>query len=594
MSPLQSSARPAADREVRQVLLGLRGAWVRLGAASFAVNLLALAPTLYMLQVYDRVMASQNTLTLLALSLVTAAMLIDMALAESWRTRWQVRTSLNLERTLSARVFDASARAGLNSLQAPGAQGLSDLTTLRQYLVGSGVYALFDSPWTPLYLGVLWLLHPLLAGTAVVFLLLQVGLAAWSQRAVAVPTEAVAAAARREQVLLRGTARHAEVAEALGMLPALRQHWAQRRTQQQGLGRRLHAVQQRQAGLSRVLRQVQQSASLAVGAWLVIQGDLSPGAMIAANVLMGKSLAPIDALVGSWKQALGAREAYGRIARLLAEYPDRPQAVLDGEPAGHLALIDVRATAPGREAALIDGVNLAFTPGSVTALIGPSGAGKSTLARIAVGIWPELSGEVTLDGHPMAELDRDWLGRHIGYLPQDIELFDGSVAENICRFTRPDPAQVIAAAQACGLHEALLRLPQGYDTQVGVAGHLLSGGMRQRIALARAVYGAPHLVVLDEPNANLDEAGEAGLARLVQTLKLQGSTVLIVSHRPAVLSVTDRIVVLKNGRVQLDGPRDQVLAQIQPSAVRPMSPATNSATNAAPHTAPPSAPTPAV
>ncbi|HMY98041.1 MAG TPA: type I secretion system permease/ATPase [Burkholderiaceae bacterium] len=574
-SPAATSA--TDDREIRAVLLGLRGAWARLGAASFAVNLLALAPTLYMLQVYDRVMASQNTLTLLAVSLITAAMLVGMALAEGWRSRWQVRTSLTLERSLSARVFDASARAGLNSLAAPGAQGLADLTTLRQFLVGPGVYAIFDSPWAPIYLAVLWLLHPLLAGTAFAFLLLQVGIAAGSQRALAQPTEAVNAAARREQTLLRGTARHAEVVEALGMLAALRRHWSQRRAQQRLLAGELQALTQRLGGVSRVVRQIQQSASLAVGAWLVIHGDLSPGAMIAANVLMGKALAPIDALVGSWKQALGARQAYGRIARLLSQYPDRPQAVMDGEPVGHLALIDVRATAPGREAPLLDGIHLAFTPGSVTALIGPSGAGKSTLARAAVGNWPEMSGEVTLDGHALAELDRDWLGRHIGYLPQDIELFDGSVAENICRFTQPDPAQVIGAAQACGLHEALLRLPRGYDTPVGASGHLLSGGMRQRIALARAVYGAPHLVVLDEPNANLDEAGEAGLAQLVHALKRQGSTVLIVSHRPAVLSVTDRIVVLENGRVRLDGPRDEVLAQLHPPAVRPVNAAPSAA-----------------
>lgn len=555
----------AGAAELRGLLQRMRTTWARLALASCTINLLMLVPTLYMLQVYDRVMISQNPLTLLAVSLVAAALLVLMAMAESWRSRWQVRASLGLESALAARVFRASAEAGLNRLNAPGAQPLADLTSLRQFLAGPGVHALFDTPWTPIFLAVLWLLHPQLALLALVFVGLQFALAGWSQRSLAGPTAAVHTALRQEQLLLRGTARHAEVAEALGMLPALRRHWAARRAQQCGLGVAQQDLTQRLAAASRLLRHCQQSASLALGAWLVIDGQISVGAMIAANVLMTRALAPIDALVGHWRQALGARESFQRLAQLLQEQPVRRGLPVEVEPHGQLELLGLRATAPGRQAPLLDGVSLRFEPGTVTAVMGASGAGKSTLARAAVGLWPQVEGELLLDGRPLAQIDRAALGRHLGYLPQDLELLDGSVADNIARFTRPDPAQVIAAAQACGLHEAILRLPRGYDTPVGEGGHLLSGGMRQRIALARAVYGAPRLLVLDEPNANLDEAGEAALLRLLQTLRQQGSTVLLVCHRPAVLAAADRIVRLHEGRVVADGPRDQVLAALTPA-----------------------------
>lgn len=559
----RSPARVGAA-ELRGLLLRMRSAWARLALASGAINLLMLVPTLYMLQVYDRVMISRNPLTLLAVSLVAAALLVVIAMAESWRSRWQVRASLGLEAALAPRVFRASAEAGLNSLNAPGAQPLVDLTALRQFLAGPGVHALFDTPWTPIFLAVLWLLHPQLAGLALVFVGLQFALALWSQRLLAEPTAAAHAAQRQEQLLLRGTARHVEVAESLGMLPALRRHWGLRRTRQCELGVAQQDLTQRLAAASRLLRHCQQSASLALGAWLVIEGQISVGAMIAANVLMTRALAPIDALVGQWRAALGARQAFQRLAQLLQDQPVRAGEPLQAEPLGQLQLVGLRATVPGRQAPLLDGVNLIFEPGTVTAVMGPSGAGKSTLARVVVGLWPQPQGEVLLDGRPLAGFDRAALARHLGWLPQDIELLDGSVAEQIARFTRPDPAQVIAAAQACGLHEAILRLPRGYDTPVGEGGHLLSGGMRQRIALARAVYGAPRLVVLDEPNANLDEAGEAALLRLLQTLKQQGSTVLLVCHRPAVLAAADRIVRLQDGRVVADGPRDEVLAALAP------------------------------
>lgn len=549
---------PGPGAEMRAALARHRAGWLRLGAASCVANLLMLAPTLYMLQVYDRVMTSGSAWTLVAVSLVTVALLGLMALVEAWRAGWLVDLGLELEATLSPRVFEASVVDSLDPLARGGARALADLTTLRQFLAGPGVSALFDAPWTPVYIGVLALLHPTLGAMALGFSLLQVGIAAWSHARSVAPATAAAEALQDETVLLRGAARHAETAEVLGMGPALRRHWQQRRARQRDLATAQHDLQQRLGGISRFVRQAQQSMVLALGAWLVIGGDLSAGAMIAASVLMTRALAPVDALVGVWRPAIGARQARDRLAALLDRHLARAGEPLGDEPLGHLWLDAVRASVPGREAPVLDHISLVFEPGTATLVTGPSGAGKSTLARVAVGVWPDTQGEVRLDGRPLGGLDRDARGRHVGYLPQDIELLDGSVAHNIARFGEPDPAQVLAAAQAAGLHELILRLPRGYDTPVGEAGHLLSGGMRQRIGLARAVYGAPRLLVLDEPNAHLDEAGEQALARLVVTLKTQGSTVVMVSHRPALLAVADRVVVLQAGRVRLDGPRDEM------------------------------------
>lgn len=560
--------------EWRRSLRAQGGALLRLATASLVINLLMLVPTLYMLQVYDRVMASHSELTLLAVSLIAALALGLMALTETWRSRWLVRTSLALEAQWSGRVFEVSLIESLNAMSTRAAQALGDLTAVRQFLIGPGVYALFDAPWLPVYVAVLWLLHPMLGGMALVFGALQLSIAAWSHHRSVAPIAAAQTAAQAETQWLHSTVLHAEVVEVLGMAPAMRGHWLQRRSQQRVLAGALQSLSRRLGGLSRYTRQVQQSFSLGLGAWLVIHGELSPGAMIAANVLMTRALSPVDGLVGVWRQAITARQSFVRLSRLLAAHPGQAGLTLDGPLRGELVLRDVCACVPGAEAPVLDHLNLSFEPGSVTVVMGPSGAGKSTLARVAAGVWPDLTGEVLLDGVPMDRLCRSEAGRQTGYLPQDVVLLDGSVAQNIARLGEPDPVQVIAAAQATGLHEAILRLPRGYDTPVGDAGHLLSGGQRQRIGLARAVYGQPKLVVLDEPNAHLDEIGEQALAQLVLGLRAQGATVLLVTHRPAILAAADRVVVLQAGRVRLDGPRDEVLAVLHPpEPARPAAPA---------------------
>jgi ATP-binding cassette subfamily C exporter for protease/lipase len=317
------------------------------------------------------------------------------------------------------------------------------------------------------------------------------------------------------------------------------------------------------------VRYVQQAASLAVGALLVIRGELSPGAMVAANVLMARALAPIDLMVATWQGFITAREAFKRLTRLLDSHPERDPALQRTRPAGAVMLQEVVATARSRSEPILKGINLQLDPGTVLVVLGPSGSGKSTLARVILGIWGDVAGQVLLDGRPIEGWGRMELGPHVGYLPQDIELFEGTIAENIARFGRVDSAQVIAAAQAAGLHDMILRFPNGYNTPMGEAGNLLSGGQRQRVALARALYGDPSLVVLDEPNANLDDVGEAALSRAVVALKQQGSTVVLVTHRPGAIAVADRLLVLRDGVVQVEGPRDEVIAALRPAAAQP-------------------------
>lgn len=569
---------PAAPARsaLAQALRHQRHLWLAVALASAIVNVLMLAPTLYMLQVYDRVMASQSELTLLAVSMLTLGLFVLMAGAEALRSRLLLRASTAIEAALSRQVFAASFESSLNALSGHSARALADLTQLRQFITGQGAFAFFDAPWAPLYVGVLYLLHPALALVGMVFMGLQLLLAWWGHRRGQALQPAVAAAAEHEAALMRSAARHADAVEAMGMATALHVHWEASARQRRATAEAQQAQEQRATALARFTRQAQQSLALGLGALLVIDGSLSAGAMIAANVLMTRALAPVDTLIGSWRQALNARDAWRRLNALLSDFAPR---VASGAVAADAAaaapaleLRQARAPISGRAAPAIEPLDLRIEPASVTVVLGPSGSGKSALLRLLLGIWPAGAGpqgEVLIGGVPIAACDREILGTQIGYLPQDVELFDGSIAENIARCAQPDSPRVLAAARACGLHELILRLPRGYDTTIGEAGHLLSGGQRQRIGLARAVYGEPRVVVLDEPNANLDEAGEGALTRLAHGLRERGSTVVIASHRRGILAVADRLLVLEAGRIRFDGPRDAVLASLQTSPPRP-------------------------
>ena len=565
------AAPSTTEHRLGRLLWSFRREFVAAGIFSGVANLLLLTPTVYMLQVYDRVMLSQSELTLLAVSLITLFLFGAMAFAEWVRSRVLVRTSMRLDRQLGTRVFNASFEASLREAGHSPSRAFNDLSLVRQFLTASGAIAFFDVPWVPIYLAVTFFLHPMLGWVAVGFAALQVLLAWIGHHRTVEPALESARAASEVNLYLQGKLRNAETLEAMGMLPALRARWQQRQRAAVARHSASQDVAQRVSSLSKFVRYTQQSLTLAAGALLVVDGQLTPGAMIAANVLMARALAPIDMVVSNWRTFVAAHAGYLRLRALLDAFPEPQPAAPRSRPAGALQLRGIVATAPGRADPILKGIDLEIAAGQTVVVLGPSGSGKSTLARCMVGIWPDVQGQVLLDGEPLSGWTRQALGPHIGYLPQDVELFDGTIADNIARMARPDPAKVIAAARGTGLHEAILRLPKGYDTPIGEAGGVLSGGQRQRLALARALYGDPALLVLDEPNSNLDDAGELALSQAIQELRRQGRTLVLVTHRLPALQLADRVLVLRDGAVAAWGPPASVLPP-QRAGVAPVSP----------------------
>jgi ATP-binding cassette, subfamily C, bacterial exporter for protease/lipase len=554
------------EGELATTLRTFRREFASVALFSAVTNLLMLVPTIYLLQVFDRVLMSRNELTLLMVSLLMLFLLVVMGFTDWSRSRLLVRTGVRLDQALSTRVFDAGFDGRRSTASLSSNRPFSDLIELRQFMTGTGALTFFDLPWTLIFLAVLFVLHPLLGWVAVGFVVLQSLYAFSAQRVTARPTLEAQDAQSDSVQFLQGKLRHADVVHALGLWSPLVARWKDRHAQGQRLHEHAHHLSQAAAAGSKWLRYAHQSMGLAAGAYLVIQGELTAGAMIAANVLMTRTLAPIDQLASTWKQVHSARHAYGRLAELLQAHPPTDPALGRTRPSGRVDLRKVVAQAPGREAPILASVDLTMAPGMVTVLVGPSGSGKSTLARVVLGIWPATSGEVLLDGRPVADWSRDELGPHLGYLPQDVELFEGTVAENIARMGQVDADAVVKAAKATGMHEDILRMPGGYDSQIGVGGQVLSGGQRQRIALARAVYGQPVLLVLDEPNASLDDAGERALEQTVHALKAEGSTLLLITHRPALLALADQLVVMRDGRIIHAGARDDVLQALRMAA----------------------------
>lgn len=550
------------------MLQASRNSFLYTGFFSAFINLLLLTPSLYMLQVYDRVLMSRSEITLLVLTLLVLGLYAIMGALELVRSRILVRVSARLDMAMNGRLFTAMFDANLRGGGRTGTLPIQDLTTLRQFLTGNGLFGFFDAPWIPFYLAVLFLMHPLMGWTAVGGALILIALAIANELTTSKPLAMANSQAAASNNYLQGNLRNAEALDSMGMLENVHQRWLTRHVEML----KLQSLASDRAGLlinaSKTTRITLQSLILGVGAYLVIQQVLTPGVMIAGSILMGRALAPIDLLIGSWKGFLSARTAYGRLQSLLQSVPARAVNMRLPDPIGQISFQEVVAAPPGSTLPVLKRISFEVAPGEVVGIIGPSAAGKSTLARVMLGVWPTASGAVRLDGAEIGRWNREELGPHIGYLPQDIELFDGTVSENIARFGTVNAEQVVAAAQRAGVHEMILGLPKGYDTPVGVGGAVLSGGQRQRIGLARAMYGHPVLVVLDEPNSNLDEQGEAALVRAIAQLKSEGSTVFLITHRPNVLGGVDKVLVLREGMVHLFAPREQVLPQFaRPTAV---------------------------
>lgn len=524
---------------------------------SLFVNALQLAPTIYMLQVFDRVIVSGNPFTLVAVTVALLVVLCVMALADWLRSRLLVRAGSRLDDELAQPTFDAAFRAQLAGSRAPLAQPLQDVTTLRSFLSGQGTLAALDAPWGFVFLAVLFVMHPWLGWTGVLFFLLQCGVAWLSQRLTSERHKQVLEHGQATGQFMRTKLRNAETVEAMGMLGALQQRWAALQGRELAAQARAQESTRWVVALNKWMQYTQQALILALGAWLAIRGEITAGAMIASNALMQQALRPIGTIVSAWPQFVEARLAYRRLDAQLQAAPPEPPAPPAGAERlrGTVALCGLGAKAPGRQQPILNAIEAEFAAGQVVAITGPSGAGKSTLTRCLLGLWPHTEGVVLVDGRPVGDWPEAVLGPQVGYLPQDVELFDGTVADNIARFGGATPKAVLEAAQATGIHEMVLRMPRGYDTPIGDGGASLSGGQRQRIGLARAIVGWPSLVVLDEPTAHLDEAGEAALLRVIAELKRRGSTVFLVVHQKHLLKVADRVVLIDQGRLQFLAPQ---------------------------------------
>ena len=550
--------------DIAQALWSERKTWAVVALFSMVISVMLLAPTLYMLQVFDRVMVSHSELTLLAVSLITLFFFVVMGFADAMRARLLVRLGAKLDSALGERICSAAfARSALEPA-VQRAQPFSDWTELRQFLTGPGILALCDLPWALVYVVALFLLHPWLGVVAIGFALVQALLAWLGHRRIIEPAQALAQAQTESVDYVQGKLRNAEAVEALGMAPPLRRRWLGLYTSAAQRHAVLQSLTHRVTAWSKFVRYAQQTASLAMGAMLVIYGEITPGAMIAANVLMTRALAPIDQMVGVWRGLLGARAAYDRLAKLLVNYaPDNLVSGVQNTPDvdGVVMARGLCVRAPSGTMDILQGMDFTALPGTLTVVLGASGSGKSTLARALAGVWPVTGGSLNAGG------------LRVGYLPQETALFNGTVAENIARFQTVNgeinAEEVVAAAQAAGLHDMVLRLPGGYDTPVGEGGRALSGGQRQRIALARALFGKPRLIVLDEPNSHLDDAGEIALLQAVRQLKGRGDTIFLITHRASALALADQILVLHEGRVRIQGPREAVLAQLRPASGAP-------------------------
>lgn len=551
----------APNTKLTDVLSRCREGLFAVGAFSMVINLLVLTVSVYMLQVYDRVLPGRSVETLIFLTIIAAGALAVMGALELLRSRILVRLGIWIDRALSPALFERGLENTLRGFPYR-TEALRDLATLRSYLGGAGIMALFDAPWLPIFLVFIFLLHPFLGLLAVGGAVALISLALANNFLTSEKLKRANIASTKGYQSAEAAFRNAEVIDGMGMAPALIRRW-------NAVNADVLELQQQAsdtAGLinacTKSLRMFLQVAVLGLGAWLVLRQELSAGSMIAASIIMSRALAPVEQAVASWKQTTSARDAWKRLSTLFQMPSLHPLSIPLPRPKGYLTIEDVIYAPAGARHPVLRGISLSLAPGEALAIIGPSAAGKSTLARLIVGLGQPQHGFIRLDGAEVFAWNREEFGYYVGYLPQDVELFPGTVRQNIARMDDSDPSHVVAAAQMAGVHDIILRLPNGYDTEIGEQGTILSGGQRQRIGLARAIFRQPALLVLDEPNSSLDASGEEALNRAIAALKARGSTIVVVAHRPSLMAHIDQVLVLCEGQMQLVGPREPVLAQL--------------------------------
>ncbi|MEW5420680.1 type I secretion system permease/ATPase [Amorphus sp. 3PC139-8] len=552
------------NNELRNALGKCFSIFLPVAIFSFFINMFMFIVPIYMLQIYGRVLTSRSEDTLVVLTVMACVALVAYASLEFIRSRLLVRAGFRFDELLSERIFKAVFRYAVKVPGAATSQALRDINTVREFLTGQGLIAFFDAPWVPVFVAVGFLFHPWLGYISLAGALVIFALAALNE----VVTRKHLQSGFQSQIAASDYAefgvRNADAVYAMGMEDALHGGWS-------GLKKEALLSQAKASDrsstimtLSRFVRTGLQIAVLGVGAYLVLEQQIAPGVMVAASIVMARALAPVEMAVGQWKTFIGARSAYARLKALLEAIPEDEDKIYYPDPKGALTLQNVAVAVPGHRKLVVQGATFSLSPGELLAVIGPSGSGKSTLARAICGIWPAVGGAILLDSVPLAHWRTDQLGAKLGYLPQDVELFDGTIADNIARFT-PDAADedVLNAAKMAGVYELINGLPQGFKTRIGRGGEGLSAGQRQRIGLARALFRVPAVVVLDEPNSNLDSDGEAALRDGLERAKKAGSTIIAITHRTSLLSVADKVLLMRGGTIEAFGPRDEVLTRLR-------------------------------
>jgi ATP-binding cassette subfamily C protein EexD len=548
------------------MLKNTRKSFVYVGVFSFFINVLMLVPAIYMLQVYDRVMSSRSIETLLLITIIMVFLFITMGVLEVIRSRILVRIGNKIDIALSSHLFDVIFYLARLTPQKSSSAPISDLMKVRQFMTGNGVFAFFDSPWFPIYVFIMYLFSPWLALFGIFAAIVIFSITLINEKTTKKSLAQANEIHNKSLGYVNKNIANAEIIQAMGMNERIKIRWLQKHLEFLQIQSNASDTAGKWANVSKTTRQMFQSLTYGLGAYLAINGEISSGMIIAGAVLLGRALQPLDLLTNTWKQFADARESYYRLNDLLKSFPEIPETMQLPAPKGEIKVENIVVVPPASTIPALKNINIFIPKGSIVGIIGPSASGKSTLVRAILGVWPLYAGKVRLDGADIHQWNSTELGEYIGYLPQDIELFEGSISENIARFGEINPVAIVEAAKIAGVHEMILRLPQGYDTVVGAGGATLSGGQRQRVGLARALYKNPPVIVLDEPNSNLDDEGEKALLKALLKMKEHKSTIILVTHRPNILSIVDKIAILSQGILTKYGNKEEVIQELQQSA----------------------------